>query len=132
MITASSPTLIFGVLLSIILLFSCDNGETERMNLRNQTLVRKIDELKSNNDWLADKVHSLESDLSSCKHDLHQEEIMVTDLLIVSKMTAYGFTHVYGMQNAIRFLSDHYCTHFEYEISSDQVDRSFQNPIIIR
>jgi len=28
MITASSPTLIFGVLLSIILLFSFDNGET--------------------------------------------------------------------------------------------------------
>ena len=127
-----STTFIIFIFLSITLFFSCDNGEIERLNNRNQTLSRNIEELKRESSWLADKVSDLESELSSCKHDANQERIKRTELRIVAKMTPYGYTHVYGMQNAIDFLFDNYCTHFEYKVSRDQIERSYNHPIIIR
>lgn len=129
-----SITLIF------LALASCNVEEIKQLESENQSL-------SSENESLSKTILQLQGEIDDLVYELDQVEKLSDDLerceknftdyrfgegYVLHRMTPTGMVRVYGADRIIDFLNSHYCMHWEWEISQDEVDRTQANPRIIR
>ncbi len=110
-------------------LLSCEDSKLKN---KISNLNQKVSELELEKSQLETENKYLEK--KKVEHELKIKQLKYIDsqAIRVEKMTKYGYTRVYGAQNAIEFLSDNYCTHFDYVVDRKTRDYRMSNPIIIK
>lgn len=117
-----------------IVLVSCNDDELRNLESENWSLNNKVDQLQSQ---ISELSYQLENNQNAAKSsnsrcEMELREYRYGALCSIERMTSTGYVKVYGAENVIDFLNDHYCTHFEFVVSQDDVRRSQRNPRIIR